>query len=159
MTEVWLALGSNLADPLEQIHAALAALDRMVDSRRVITSSFYRTPPYGPTDQPDFLNVVTRIDTTLSAACLLRHTQRIEQQQGRIRAGERWGPRTLDIDILLYGNHTLSTPDLTVPHYDMHRRAFVLVPLAEVAPNLHLPDGRSIHQLLAKLDCRPITLW
>lgn len=159
MTRAYIALGSNLADPLHQVQAALNALDAIPGSQRVATSSLYRTPPYGPADQPDYLNAVIALDTSLQAADLLDHTQRIELEQGRIRKDERWGPRTLDLDILLFGQQVINTPRLTVPHYDMHRRAFMLLPLNEIAPDCRLPDGHLVSELLAALDSREITHW
>lgn len=159
MTRVYIALGSNLADPLHQVQAALNALDAIPGSQRVATSSLYRTPPYGPADRPDYLNAVIALETSLEAADLLDHTQRIELEQGRVRKDERWGPRTLDLDILLFGQQIIDTPRLTVPHYDMHRRAFMLLPLNEIAPDCRLPDGRTVSELLAALDCREISLW
>ncbi|MBS0908780.1 2-amino-4-hydroxy-6-hydroxymethyldihydropteridine diphosphokinase [Tatumella sp. JGM118] len=159
MTRVYIALGSNLADPLHQVQAALNALDAIPGSRRVATSSLYRTPPYGPADQPDYLNAVIALETSLDAVGLLDHTQRIELEQGRVRKDERWGPRTLDLDILLFGQQVIDTPRLTVPHYDMHRRAFMLLPLNEIAPDCRLPDGRLVSELLTPLDTRDITLW
>lgn len=159
MTLAYIALGSNLTNPLRQVQAALNALDAVPDSRRVATSSFYRTPPYGPQDQPDYLNAVIALETSLSAERLLEHTQRIELEQGRERKDERWGPRTLDLDIMLFGEQRIQTPHLTIPHYDMHNRAFMLVPLCEIAPDCHYPDGRSIAALLSALDTSPITVW
>lgn len=159
MTRVYLALGSNLADPLQQVDEALAALDRIPQTQRVMTSSFYRTPPYGPPDQPDYLNAVVALETLLAPESLLNHTQRIELAHGRVRKAERWGPRTLDLDILLFGDLVIETPRLTVPHYDMHNRAFMLVPLLEIAPAVRLPDGRSLAALLATLDRSEIRPW
>ncbi|MGG6196555.1 2-amino-4-hydroxy-6-hydroxymethyldihydropteridine diphosphokinase [Pantoea allii] len=159
MTRVYLALGSNLADPLHQIDAALSALDALPDTQRVATSAFYRTPPYGPPDQPDYLNAAVALDTALSAEALLDQTQRIEQEHGRVRKAERWGPRTLDIDIMLFGTASLNSDRLTVPHYDLLNRAFMLVPLLEIAPDLSLPDGRSLELILAKLDRSSIRPW
>ncbi|WP_130834049.1 2-amino-4-hydroxy-6-hydroxymethyldihydropteridine diphosphokinase [[Erwinia] mediterraneensis] len=159
MTPVWLALGSNLAHPLQQVEEALAALDQIPQTQRVATSSFYRTPPYGPPDQPDYLNAVVALHTDLAPEQLLDHTQRIELAHGRVRKAERWGPRTLDLDILLFGDAVINTPRLTIPHYDMHNRAFMLVPLQEIAPDLILPDGRPLTALLANLDCSQIQPW
>ncbi|WP_416413111.1 2-amino-4-hydroxy-6-hydroxymethyldihydropteridine diphosphokinase [Pantoea sp. App145] len=159
MTRVYLALGSNLADPLHQVDAALAALDAIPQTRRVATSSLYRTPPYGPPDQPDYLNAVVALETGLSAESLLDQTQRIELEHGRVRKAERWGPRTLDLDILLFGDTVISTPRLTVPHYDMHNRAFMLLPLLELAPQLTFPDGTPLAPLLAALDQSEIRFW
>lgn len=159
MIRVYLALGSNLADPLHQVRNALDALDAIPQTRRAAVSSFYRTPPYGPPDQPDYLNAAVALDTELSPEALLDHTQRIELEQGRVRKAERWGPRTLDLDILLFGDRVLNTPRLTVPHYDMHNRAFMLVPLLEIAPQARLPDGRYLADIVEKLDCSAIHRW
>ena len=159
MIRVYLALGSNLADPLHQVRNALDALDAIPQTRRAAVSSFYRTPPYGPPDQPDYLNAAVALDTELSPEALLDHTQRIELEQGRVRKAERWGPRTLDLDILLFGDRLLHTPRLTVPHYDMHNRAFMLVPLLEIAPQASLPDGRRLADIAAGLDCSAILPW
>ncbi len=159
MTLAYIALGSNLADPLSQVRAALQALDDIPQSRRVATSSFYRTPPYGPPDQPDYLNAAIALETELSAEQLLDHTQRIELEQGRERKDERWGPRTLDLDIMLFGRQEIATPRLTVPHYDMHNRAFMLMPLREIAPDCQYPDGRSISTLLSGLEISGINPW
>lgn len=159
MIRVYLALGSNLADPLHQVQSALNALAAIPDTTLVATSSLYRTPPYGPPDQPDFLNAAVALDTQLDAGSLLNHTQRIELEQGRIRKAHRWGPRTLDLDIMLFGEQTLSTPRLTVPHYDMHNRAFMLLPLLEISPELCLPDSTRLADILATLDSSGIRHW
>lgn len=159
MIRAYIALGSNLADPLHQVNCALQALADLPGSRRIATSSFYRTPPYGPADQPDFLNAVIALDTQLTATDLLTQTQRIECEQGRIRKAERWGPRTLDLDILLFGDQTIRSERLTVPHYDMHNRAFMLLPLVEIAPEITLPDGTRAADLLARLDSQAIHHW
>lgn len=140
MTIAYIALGSNLASPLEQVNAALKAIANIPDSRIVAVSSFYRTPPLGPQDQPDYLNAAVALDTTLAPEELLNHTQRIELQQGRVRKAERWGPRTLDLDIMLFGDEVINTDRLTVPHYDMKNRGFMLWPLFEIAPKLRFPD-------------------
>ncbi|MBT0726225.1 2-amino-4-hydroxy-6-hydroxymethyldihydropteridine diphosphokinase [Rosenbergiella australiborealis] len=160
MVRVYIALGSNLRDPLEQCRRAIDALAALPMSTLVATSSFYRTPPYGPQDQPDFLNAVVVLDTALSPLALLDHTQRIEQEQGRERKDERWGPRTLDLDLLLFGDLTLNTERLILPHYDMHNRAFMLVPLAEVASgDLTIGENKTVSHYLASLDTSAITLW
>ncbi|UDQ79506.1 2-amino-4-hydroxy-6-hydroxymethyldihydropteridine diphosphokinase [Erwinia rhapontici] len=159
MIRVYLALGSNLADPLHQVQSALNALAAIPDTTLVATSSLYRTPPYGPPDQPDFLNAAVALDTRLDAESLLNHTQRIELEQGRVRKAHRWGPRTLDLDIMLFGEQTLNTPRLTVPHYDLHNRAFMLLPLLEIAPELCLPDGTRLADILATLDSSSIRRW
>nr|WP_202622941.1 MULTISPECIES: 2-amino-4-hydroxy-6-hydroxymethyldihydropteridine diphosphokinase [Cronobacter] len=155
----FIALGSNLAEPLSQVNNALAALARIPGSRIVATSSFYRTPPLGPQDQPDYLNAAVALETTLSAEALLDNTQRIELEQGRVRKAERWGPRTLDLDIMLFGDATINTGRLTVPHYDMKNRAFMLLPLSEIAPALRFPDGERLADVLERLDCSAIRHW
>ncbi|MGP6487960.1 2-amino-4-hydroxy-6-hydroxymethyldihydropteridine diphosphokinase [Duffyella gerundensis] len=159
MKPVWLALGSNLADPLQQVQNALDALAAIPQTRVVTVSSFYRTPPYGPQDQPDYLNAVVELATALQPDALLDHTQRVEQEQGRVRKDHRWGPRTLDLDILLFDRQTLTSDRLTVPHYDMHNRAFMLVPLLEIAPAITLPNGTPVASLLAPLDRTQIRPW
>ncbi|MCX8960836.1 2-amino-4-hydroxy-6-hydroxymethyldihydropteridine diphosphokinase [Erwinia psidii] len=159
MNRVWLAVGSNLAAPLLQVQAALDALAKLPQTRLVATSSFWRTPPYGPADQPDYLNAAVAMDSELTPEALLNHTQRIELEQGRVRKDHRWGPRTLDLDIMLFGNQTLNTPRLIVPHYDIHNRAFMLVPLLEIAPDITFPDGRRASDMLARLDSGAIQPW
>lgn len=159
MTLAFIALGSNQASPLEQVDSALAALAAIPQSRVVATSSFYRTPPLGPHDQPDYLNAAVALETDLSPEALLDHTQRIELEHGRVRKAERWGPRTLDLDIMLFGNLTLSTPRLTLPHYDMKNRAFMLVPLVEIAPDCVFPDGQRVAHVLEALSRAGISYW
>ncbi|SIS06346.1 2-amino-4-hydroxy-6-hydroxymethyldihydropteridinediphosphokinase [Aquipseudomonas alcaligenes] len=150
MERVYIGLGSNLAEPLRQLQAALAAIAALPHSHLAATSSLYASDPLGPPDQPRYVNAVAALDTELAPLELLDALQRIEQEQGRMRKAERWGPRTLDLDILLFGDRLLSEARLTVPHYHMHARAFVLYPLAEIAPtDLQLPDGRRLEQLLA----------
>lgn len=159
MTLAYIALGSNQASPLEQVSSALDALAAIPQSRMVATSSFYRTPPLGPQDQPDYLNAAVVLDTDLSAEALLDHTQRIELEHGRVRKEERWGPRTLDLDLMLFGDEVMHTDRLTVPHYDMKNRAFMLVPLLEIAPECRFPDGQSVAEILARLSQEGITRW
>jgi len=159
MTLVYIALGSNLASPLTQVNAAIAALGTIPDSRIVAVSSFYRTPPLGPQDQPDYLNAVVALETTLAPEALLDHTQRIELDRGRVRKAERWGPRTLDLDIMLFGDETIATPRLTVPHYDMKNRGFMLWPLFEIAPALRFPDGETLASVLEHLGAAKPAGW
>jgi len=159
VTRVYIAIGSNLASPLEQVHAALAALAEIPDSQIVAVSPFYRTPPLGPQDQPDYLNAAVALDTDLAPETLLDHTQRIELQQGRERKAHRWGPRTLDLDIMLFGDRQIATPRLTVPHYDMKNRAFMLLPLVHIAPDVCFPDGVKVADILANLDPSGIFRW
>lgn len=159
MTVAYIAIGSNLASPLEQVNAAIQALGEIPQSRIVALSSFYRTPPLGPQDQPDYLNAAVALETSLAPEALLDHTQRIELQQGRVRKAERWGPRTLDLDIMLFGNAVINTERLTVPHYDMKNRGFMLWPLFEIAPELVFPDGGSLKTLLNDNSFPQLALW
>lgn len=159
MTVAYIAIGSNLASPLEQVNAAIQALGEIPQSRIVALSSFYRTPPLGPQDQPDYLNAAVALETALAPEVLLDHTQRIELQQGRVRKAERWGPRTLDLDIMLFGNAVINTERLTVPHYDMKNRGFMLWPLFEIAPELVFPDGGSLKTLLNDNTFPQLALW
>lgn len=159
MTRVYIALGSNLASPLSQVTAAIEALGAIPNSQIVAVSGFYRTPPLGPQDQPDYLNAAVALETSLAPEALLDHTQRIELDQGRVRKAERWGPRTLDLDIMLFGDETIATPRLTVPHYDMKNRGFMLWPLFEIAPELHFPDGDTLASVLARLGVAKPASW
>ncbi|WP_343647053.1 2-amino-4-hydroxy-6-hydroxymethyldihydropteridine diphosphokinase [Enterobacter sp.] len=159
MTLAYIAIGSNLASPLEQVNAAVQALGEIPQTRVVAVSSFYRTPPLGPQDQPDYLNAAVKLETGLDADTLLDNTQRIELQQGRVRKAERWGPRTLDLDIMLFGDEVISTERLTVPHYDMKNRGFMLWPLFEIAPDLAFPDGSSLKAVLASLHAEKPSRW
>lgn len=159
MTVAYIAIGSNLASPLEQVNAALKALGDIPESHILTVSSFYRTPPLGPQDQPDYLNAAVALETTLAPEELLNHTQQIELQQGRVRKAERWGPRTLDLDIMLFGNETINTERLTVPHYDMKNRGFMLWPLFEIAPELVFPDGETLREILTSLAVLQPAIW
>lgn len=159
MIRVYYALGSNLAEPLSQVNAALAALAALPQTSLVACSSFYRSRPMGPQDQPDYLNAAVALDTRLPPETLLDQTQAIELQQGRERKAERWGPRTLDLDMMLYGDRIISSPRLTVPHYGLKVREFMLYPLAEIAPDLLLPQGESLQQQLAQIDRNGLEPW
>lgn len=145
----YVGLGSNLDDPPAQLRRALAALARLPDTRLVAQSSFYQNPPMGPPGQPDFVNAVAALLTTLPALELLRELQAIETAHGRRRDGLRWGPRTLDLDLLIYGRAKSQDGTLTLPHPGIAERAFVLWPLCEVAPGLRLPGGALIASLAA----------
>ena len=135
-------MGSNLGDRARNIKDARLRLATVPEIEIASTSSVYETAPVGPQDQSAFLNQVAKVQVTCSARELLAIIQRIEDELGRVRA-QYWGPRTIDIDILLYGDKTVAEPDLTIPHPQMLARQFVLVPLAEIAPDLVLPDGRT----------------
>ncbi|WP_313055002.1 2-amino-4-hydroxy-6-hydroxymethyldihydropteridine diphosphokinase [Pseudomonas lopnurensis] len=155
MERVYIGLGSNLADPQRQLRGALQALAELPQSRLVGVSSLYASDPLGPTDQPRYVNAVAALDTALAPLALLDALQAIERAQGRERKAERWGPRTLDLDILLFGDRLIDEPRLQVPHYHLQARAFVLYPLAEIAPrDLQLADGRSLDELLAACPFR-----
>lgn len=145
---VYIGLGSNLEEPAGQLRSALKALACLPHSELAAASSFYVSDSLLP-GQPRFTNAVAALDTTLPPLVMLDALQAIELDQGRERH-ERWGPRTLDLDILLFGERVIDEPRLKVPHYHMHARAFVLYPLAELSPGLRLADGRELAQLLAE---------
>lgn len=154
MQHVYIGLGSNLGNPAEQLQRAIAAIAQLPHTSFVSASSLYSSAPLGPADQPRFTNAVAHISTELTANELLARLQHIELEQGRVRKDERWGPRTLDLDILLFGQQHINQPHLCIPHYHMHARPFVLVPLAELCgDDFILPCGRALAQLLA--HCPP----
>ena len=145
----YIGLGSNLAEPLTQLKTACAAIANLAQVKELACSSFYQSAPVGPQDQPDFVNAVMAISTDLAALDLLACLQKIEQEQGRVRTGIRWGARTLDLDLLLYGEQQINLPTLTVPHPEISNRAFVLYPLHEIAPALFIPTLGAIDTLIA----------
>ena len=146
----YIGLGSNLVDPIVQIKSARIAVAAIEGVQELTFSGLYHSLPMGPQDQPDYVNAVMGVVTELSAMDLLRSLQHIENDQGRIRNGEHWGPRTLDLDMLIYGEQEIDEPDLIVPHKGMEERSFVLYPLFEIAPQLHVPNKGSIVDLIAK---------
>lgn len=152
MIRAYLGLGSNMGDRRRMLASAVELLDGG-DLRVVRRSGVYESPPWGKTDQDPFLNQVIEVETALGPKALLRRCLQVEERLGRLR-GERWGPRTIDVDILLYGDAVLRRPELVIPHAEMRRRAFVLVPLAEIAPGLRLPTGEAVETLLAGLPDR-----
>ncbi|MCG6396314.1 2-amino-4-hydroxy-6-hydroxymethyldihydropteridine diphosphokinase [Vibrio alginolyticus] len=154
-----MAIGSNLADPLDQVNRAIAALGAIPQSRLVRHSAFYRTAPMGPAGQPDYLNAAVLLETDLTPHQLLDATQAIELAHGRVRKDERWGPRTLDLDIMLFGDMVISDARLTVPHYGLKVREFMLYPLAEIAPGLILPDGEPLAAVVARTPENGLGLW
>ncbi|MXP51162.1 2-amino-4-hydroxy-6-hydroxymethyldihydropteridine diphosphokinase [Pantoea sp. SoEX] len=159
MTIVYLALGSNINNPIYQIKSALAELDKIPQTKRIVTSKFYLTQPYGFKNQPNFINIVVSMHTNLSPEILLKFIQNIERMQGRIRDNNlHWGPRNIDIDIILFGNLMINSNCLTIPHYDMINRAFMLIPLVQIAPNITLPNGESIKNILDKLDISTVKI-
>jgi 2-amino-4-hydroxy-6-hydroxymethyldihydropteridine diphosphokinase len=148
----YLGLGANLGDPRRQLTEALKRLNGAEELEVTRVSTFYRNPPLGPENQPWYVNAVARVRTRLGPEELLRLLQQVETAMGRVR-GERWGARRLDLDLLLYNGEVIFTPDLVVPHPEMHRRGFVLVPLAEIAPQAwHPVMGKSAGGLLSELD-------
>ncbi|TDF80483.1 2-amino-4-hydroxy-6-hydroxymethyldihydropteridine diphosphokinase [Pseudomonas sp. H9] len=150
MERVYIGLGSNLDEPQEQLRSAINALRELPETTVAAVSAFYSSESLSP-GQPRYTNAVAALDSALAPLDLLDHLQAIEAAQGRERK-ERWGPRTLDLDILLYGDHLIDIPRLKVPHYHMQARPFVLYPLAELVPqDFRLADQRSLTQLLA--DC------
>jgi len=144
----YIGLGSNLERPVEQIKRALQQLAEIPQSRMISHSPIYRSSPMGPADQPDYINAVAVLVTTLAPLELLDALQAIEQQHGRIRGEQRWGPRTLDLDILLYGEQQIDNDRLIVPHPGLGERNFVLYPLCDVAgENLNIPGLGLLGQL------------
>ena len=138
-TPAYIALGSNLNDPVAQVSQAIQHLMTVRKTRVLLQSSLYRSAPIGPPDQPDFINGVVGALTLLTPAELLAELQSIEQRMGRVSPAQRWGARIIDLDILIYGELRSDTPSLQLPHPEMHKRNFVMVPLAEIAPALLLP--------------------
>lgn len=155
MTDAFIGLGSNLGDSVALLCEARATLASLPQTRLIAVSPLYRSAPIGPQDQPDFFNAVVRIDTRLDPSSLLVALQKIEQQAGRVRL-RHWGERTLDLDILLYGNQRIDHPDLQVPHPRLHQRAFVLKPLLDIAAEITLPDGTALAPYCTTVEDQPI---
>ncbi|TMP43562.1 2-amino-4-hydroxy-6-hydroxymethyldihydropteridine diphosphokinase [Pseudoalteromonas citrea] len=147
MNTVYIGLGANLDDPIAQLHNAVDALRSLAQCQLITVSKFYASKPMGPQDQPDYVNAVAKLSTSLAPEALLDSLQKIELEQGRQRKSERWGPRTLDLDILLFANDIINTPRLVVPHYGLCQREFVVYPLLELEPELILPDGRTLQSI------------
>jgi len=134
----YIGIGSNLDDPIAQVQRAFTLLDVMSGTQLVAYSSLYRSAPFGSVEQPDFVNAVVKVLTSLDAPALLQHLQEIEIAQGRVR-GEHWGPRVLDLDLLVFADEQIEASDLIVPHPGIAERNFVLLPLREIAPDLVIP--------------------
>jgi 2-amino-4-hydroxy-6-hydroxymethyldihydropteridine diphosphokinase len=158
MPTVYLGLGSNMHNPPAQLEAAIAALRLLPSTHVQRISPLYTSKAWGKTDQPDFLNMVIEIETTLPPVSLLRKIKQIESAQGRT-PGERWGPRPVDIDILLYDKQVINTPTLVIPHPRMWERAFVLRPLADLAPDLLSSRGAPITDLLRQEPIASQGVW
>jgi 2-amino-4-hydroxy-6-hydroxymethyldihydropteridine diphosphokinase len=148
----WIGLGSNLAGPREQVERGLAALAHLPRTQLQQRSHLYRSAPWGVRDQPDFVNAVAAIESGLTPRELMPALLDIERSFGRERNADRWGPRILDLDLLLYADCIIDEPGLHVPHPHLHERAFVLLPLAEIAPHLQIPGHGSISDLVARVD-------
>lgn len=149
MAICYIGLGSNLEDPRQQVSDALVELREIPNTELLSHSLLYRSDPVGPPGQPDYINAVAKVDTSLEPEELLDALQAIEQAHQRVRI-EHWGPRTLDLDLLLYANDKIDTERLKVPHPFMTERSFVLYPLAEIEPNLVLPKGDHLSDILVQ---------
>jgi len=159
MITTYIALGSNLSDPVSQVRQAIIAIKSISQSCIKQVSSLYFSRPMGPQDQPDYINAVLALETELPAIALLDALQAIENKAGRVRKDNRWGARILDLDILFYGDEVINTERLTVPHYGLKLREFVLTPLAEIAPDLRHPDGERIIELSQRLDQNDLKVY
>lgn len=148
----YVGLGSNLDEPRIQVEQALAALQELPETRLVLRSQLYRSRPFGPVEQPDFVNAVAALLTRLEAESLLAELKDLEARLGRARPVVRWGPRRIDLDLLVHGDTCVAGPGLEVPHPGIAERPFVLVPLAEIAPDLVIPGLGRVRDLLARVD-------
>ena len=148
----YVGLGSNLNGPVRQLASAFDLLAEIPGTRLLRQSSLYRSAPFGGVEQPDFVNAAAALLTRLTAADLLRELQRIEQQRGRERGEVRWGPRVLDLDLLVYSDQRIDDPDLIVPHPGIAERNFVLLPLQEIAPGLSVPGLGLVKRIRANLE-------
>lgn len=153
---VFIGLGSNLLQPIEQLRKACEAMARLEDTQVVAVSAFFASAAVGPGEQPEYVNAVAELETSLSPLTLLKALQAIEASQGRERGQVRWTARTLDLDILLYGNMVIGLPSLQVPHPRMMLRNFVLEPLADLYPNMIFPNGTPMARALAECPPNPI---
>jgi 2-amino-4-hydroxy-6-hydroxymethyldihydropteridine diphosphokinase len=144
---VYVAIGSNLSNPQEQVRLGIKAVAALAGCRMVKFSGLYGSPPMGRKDQPDYVNAVMAVETIFSPMQLLGELQAIEIRHGRVKV-ERWGARTLDLDLLLYGEERIEVPELTVPHVGIAERAFVLYPLSEIAPHVTIPGKGKVSVLL-----------
>ena len=155
MINAYIGIGSNLETPLQQVRQALIELDAIPDTRCVQASPLYHSAPLGPSDQPDYINAVAAVTTARTPNELLANLQAIENNHHRVRK-IHWGPRTLDLDLLLYDQLQQDDPHLTLPHPRMHERIFVLQPLYDIAPELHIPGRGSLTTLLKQCPPLPI---
>ncbi|MFT4927033.1 MAG: 2-amino-4-hydroxy-6-hydroxymethyldihydropteridine diphosphokinase [Phenylobacterium sp.] len=151
MIRCYIGIGGNLANPQANVLSAVDLIKQLPETQFIALSTLYESQPMGPSDQPNYINAVIAIETALAPLTLLDHTQHIEQHHGRERKAQRWGPRTLDLDILLYGDQSIDNERLTVPHYGMRSREFVLYPLHELAPELIFDDGCTLTEQLSHI--------
>ena len=158
MSICYIGLGSNLGDSIAYLDNAVDSLSVSQGIKHLSISSFYRSKPHGPQNQPDYINAVARFETSIDPHALLSLLQKIENNNNRQRNGERWGARTLDLDLLLYGNIIIETEVLTVPHPYMCERSFVLYPLQELKPDLIFPDGKVLVECIAALVTEELEL-
>jgi 2-amino-4-hydroxy-6-hydroxymethyldihydropteridine diphosphokinase len=156
-SSTYIGLGGNLGDVRASFAQALAAMDSWADSALEAVSGIYLNPPIGPVDQPDYLNAVAALRTMRSPLALLSALQALEREAGRVFGGRRWGPRVLDLDLLLYDNRQIDEAQLKVPHPSLHRRAFVIHPLAEIAPQVMVPGHGSVASIAARIDASTLT--
>ncbi len=155
MTIAYVGIGSNLDEPQKRVERAMLELDRLAHSRVVKRSSLYRSAPVGFADQPDFINAVAQLETGVSAERLLSGLQEIESRHGRKRSFAN-APRSLDLDLLMFGNAELRTKDLTLPHPRMHERAFVLKPLVEISPEISIPGLGPAKEFLKSVESQVV---
>ncbi|PCH85007.1 MAG: 2-amino-4-hydroxy-6-hydroxymethyldihydropteridine diphosphokinase [Piscirickettsiaceae bacterium] len=149
---IYIGLGSNLDQPIQQILTAINHLRQSRELRIEAVSGLYRTPPMGPKNQADYINAVVKLSTDLSPQQLLTFLQTKENEQARTRNSGHWGPRTLDLDLLIYGDQLINTLQLTVPHIGIANRAFVLYPLQDISTHLHIPTLGLVSDLIAQLQ-------
>jgi len=148
----YVGVGSNLNDPVAQVREAIDALGDIPDSLLIACSSLYGSKAMGGAGQPDYVNAVVGLDTVLAPQALLQILQAIERRQGRVRTGEKWESRVLDLDLLLYGHRIIDTPELTIPHPGLHERDFVLVPLQEIAGDVNIPGRGMVSAYISRCE-------
>jgi 2-amino-4-hydroxy-6-hydroxymethyldihydropteridine diphosphokinase len=157
LVPAYVALGSNLDEPRARVEQAFDALDKLPETSGVLRSSLYRTAPFGPVTQPQFVNAVAGLLTSLGPGALLAALKELETRLGRTRPAVRWGPRHIDLDLLVYGTTRLDTEELKLPHPGIAERAFVLVPLAQIAPELEVPGVGRVRTLLSRIDASGVS--
>ncbi|MBC7982484.1 MAG: 2-amino-4-hydroxy-6-hydroxymethyldihydropteridine diphosphokinase [Candidatus Obscuribacterales bacterium] len=153
-----MAIGSNLDNPIAQVSAGFVALEQLPNTRVIARSQLYCSPPLGPQEQPEYVNAVAGLLTQLTPQNLLTELQRLEMHLGRTQPVQRWGPRVIDFDLVVYGNQQISSDTLTVPHAEIAKRNFVLVPLAEIAPTLDVPGHGRVEVLAARVGSAGLRL-